>query len=69
MTGPTGGAFVVSVGVMRPTVDGGVWHGPGRFVGQGQQRIPLGTGQVGTVLLAGKQHNEDAGQQQAEENG
>jgi hypothetical protein len=69
MTGTTGGAFVSSVGVMRPTVRVGVWHGPGRFVGQGQQRIPLGTGQVGTVLLAGKQHNEDAGQQQAEENG
>jgi hypothetical protein len=69
MAGSTGGAFVSGVGVMRPTVRVGVLHGSGRFVGQGQQRIPLGTGQVGTVLLAGKQHNEDAGQQQAEENG
>jgi hypothetical protein len=69
MARATRGALAIGVGVMRPAMSGGVWHGPGAFVGQGQQRIPFRTSEVGTMLLAGKEHHKDACQQQAEENG
>lgn len=39
----------------------------GRFIGEREQRIPLGAGEPLTALFAGKQPDENAGKEQTEE--
>lgn len=41
----------------------------GRLIGERKQRIAFGAGKPATVLFAGKQPDEKAGQQQTEEEG
>ena len=55
---------VVIMGVLRRGPGALLGHNggeAGRFIGQGEQRISFGTGELAAALFTGKKHDETAG--------